>query len=113
MTTNALASAVAGAKRPSQIITWTDTSGNVLDLTGATITAIVKNLDTGVAVASDGVFAITDATAGKFRWAYSTADVATAGNYQVQFTAAYGSAPTPARNFIASWRVEPSLTATS
>lgn len=113
MATNALADAVQGAKRPSQIITWTDKNGTALDLTGATITAKIKNLSSGSTVASDGVFTITDAAAGKFRWAYSTTDVADAGDYSVQFEAAYGSAPTPARTFIASWKVQPALTVSS
>lgn len=101
----ALADAVAGGKRPSQIITWADANGTVLDLTGATITARIKNNATGSTVASDGVFTVTSATAGQFRWDYSTTDVASAGSYTVQFSAAFGSSPTPARTFTTDWRV--------
>lgn len=109
----ALQDAVVGAKRPSQTITWQSRDGTVLDLTGATITAIIKNTNTGSSVASDGTFTVTDAAAGQFRWDYGTTDVSTAGNYSVQFNAAFGSAPTPARNFIASWKVQPALTVSS
>ena len=99
----ALADAVQGARRPSQTITWTDAAGNPLDLTGATITARILR-PTG-AVASDGTFVVTDAANGVFRWDYSAADVASAGTFMVQFTAAFPSGATPARNTLAEWQV--------
>lgn len=105
----ALADAVQGAKRPSQLITWTDEDGDPLDLTNATITARIYSLATQTASASDGTFIVTDATGGVFRWDYGTNDLATAGHYQVQFSAAYGSDPTPAKTFKAPWRVHPAI----
>lgn len=104
----ALADAVQGAKRPSQIITWQDSDGTALDLTGSTITARIKN-DAGTVVDSDGTFTLTNATAGQFRWDYGDTDIGTAGSYIVQFTAAFGSSPTPARTFTDSWNVKGSI----
>ena len=100
-----LANAVQGAKRPSQLITLTYPDGSVVDLTGATITARLRNDGTGVEATSDGAFTVTNAAGGVFRWEYSTTDVATAGRFKVQFNLEFGSAPTPARTFVESWLV--------
>ena len=105
----ALAAAVQGARRPSQTITWTDENGTALDLSGATITARIRNTTANTTVASDGAFTVVTAASGIFRWDYSAADVATAGSYEVQFTATYGSAPTPARTILAPWVVLASI----
>lgn len=101
----ALAAAVQGARRPAQTITWTDDNGVALDLSGATITARIRNTTSNQVVASDGAFVVVTAASGVFRWDYSAADVATAGEFEVQFTATYGSAPTPARTIVAPWAV--------
>lgn len=100
-----LAAAVQGARRPSQTITWTDEDGTALDLSGATITARIRNITSNLTATSDGAFTIVTAASGIFRWDYSAADVATAGSFEVQFTATYGSAPTPARTIVAPWSV--------
>ncbi len=100
----ALARAVQGAKRPSQLITWSDEDGNAVDLTGAIIAARLRNSG-GTTRASDGTFTITNAAGGIFRWDYGTADVATADTFAVQFTATFSSAPTPARSLVADWIV--------
>ena len=105
----ALAAAVQGARRPSQTITWTDENGTALDLSGATITARIRNTTANTTVASDGAFTVVTAACGIFRWDYSAADVATAGSYEVQFTATYVSAPTPARTILAPWVVLASI----
>ncbi len=99
-----LARAVQGAKRPSQLITWLDEDGNAVDLSGTTIAARIRDL-AGTARNADGTFTITNAAGGVFRWDYGVNDVATAGLFWVQFTAAYGSAPTPARSIVAEWQV--------
>lgn len=99
-----LADAIQGAKRPSQTITWTDEDGTAFDLTGATITARITR--SGVTTASDGTFTLTSAAAGVFRWDYSTTDVATAGKFTVQFTAAFASGITPARTMASRWTVQ-------
>jgi hypothetical protein len=99
-----------GALRPSPLITWADEDDNPLDLTGATITARIRPMAAGsVAVASSGSFTVTDAAAGVFRWDLDADDVATVGKYRVQFTATYGSAPSPARTFITDWQVTEAL----
>lgn len=104
-----LADALQGAKRPSQLITWTDQDGNAVDLTGATVTARLRNVMTREATAADGVFTVTSAAAGVFRWDYGTTDVATAGNFTVQFTAAFGSGTTPTRTLKEEWTVHEAL----
>ncbi len=101
----ALAAAVQGALRPEQQITWTDADGDAVDLTGATITARIRNLLSGVTVNSTGSFTVVDAANGIFIWSYSSADVATAGQFAVQFTASYGTPPTPERTIAQSWIV--------
>lgn len=101
-----LAAAIQGAKRPSQTITWTDEDGVAVDLTGATITARIRNVGTGVTATSDGVFAPTvNASDGEFTWAYGSNDILAAGMYEVQFSAAYGSGVTPSRTFLSIWTV--------
>ena len=101
----AMPDAVEGGKRPSPLITWTDENGAAIDLSGATITARIQDANTGTVVDSDGTFTVTDAAAGMFRWDYGDDDIAAAGNYRVQFVAAFGSAPTPAKTFLTRWRV--------
>lgn len=105
----ALAHAIAGATRPSQVITWTRDDGTPEDLTGATITGKLRRASTGDITNIAGTLSVTDATAGKFTWAYAAADVATPGHYRVQFTAAFGSEPTPARTIVADWEVKEAL----
>jgi len=104
-----LAAAVQGARRPSQTITWSDENGTALDLTGATITARIRNTTANTTVASDGAFTVVTAASGIFRWDYSTADVATAGDFEVQFTATFEAGLTPARTIVAPWSVLKSI----
>jgi hypothetical protein len=106
----ALASAIKTAKRPSQSITWTRADGTAEDLTGATITGYIYSQQSGTTRAIDGTLSVTSAASGVFSWAYGTADVAEAGYFRVQFNAAFGSAPTPAKTTIAEWYVSERLT---
>lgn len=104
----ALASAVRGSKRPSQSIVWSDKDGNALDLSGATIAGrIVDSAGTGRDC--DGLFTIVDGPNGVFRWDYGDEDIGTAGKFAVQFTATFGSSPTPARTFAEQWQVHKSI----
>jgi hypothetical protein len=100
----ALAPAVAGALRPSQVITWTREDGSAEDLTGATITGTLKPRG-GTTRAIAGTLTVTTAASGIFTWAYDAADVV-AGLYEVQFNAAFAASPTPARTYITSWLVK-------
>lgn len=104
----ALANAVQGALRPSPLITWLDDTGAPVNLTGATITARIRN-GRGESRAATGLFTVTDAAAGVFRWDLSAEDVEEAGVFHVQFTASYGSAPTPARTVVERWKVYDSI----
>lgn len=105
----ALADAVQGATRPTQLITWTQADNTAMDLTGATLSGRIKNLATGESRDITGALVLADPAQGKFTWAYSPADVAEAGQFEVQFTAAYAAEPSPARTFKAAWTVDSSI----
>ncbi len=107
-----LANAVMGALRPSQQITWTREGVNTPEpLTGATLTGKLRNCDTQVTRAIAGTLTVTDGANGVFTWAYDAADVAEAGLFDVQFTAAFGTSPTPARTVTSRWEVSEALAA--
>jgi len=100
----ALADAVASALRPAQEITWTRADGTTENLTGATLSGVIKSNTTGVVRAIAGSLALTDAANGVFTWTYVAADVV-AGSYVVQFTATFGAGLTPAKTFDSEWTV--------
>lgn len=105
-----LAAAIQGALRPTQQITWLDGEGVALDLTDATITGIIRNRASGATRAIAGDLDITQATDGIFTWSYDAADVADAGQFDVQFTATWDApALSPARTFAATWAVHEAL----
>lgn len=100
-----LRKAVQSASHTGQRITFDREDGNPVDLTGATVTARIKNVETGAVVDSDGAFAVpVTAKMNQFLWAYGTTDVATAGRYTVQFTATYPDT-TAERSFHEPWEV--------
>lgn len=101
----ALPLAVQGAKRPSPVITWQISDDEVLNLTGATLTGKIASPYSGTR-AIDGALSVTDGPNGVFTWVYGDTDVSEAGRFLVQFTAAFGSGPTPARNLLHEWIVE-------
>jgi len=101
----ALATAVQGALRPSQLITWSDADGNAVDLTGATLSGRIRSMQSGAARDIAGTLTVTTAASGEFRWDYAAGDVADSGTFEVQFTAAFLTAPTPARTFVGLWEV--------
>lgn len=100
-----LAPAIAGATRPSQQITWLDGDSSPVNLTGATITGKIKNKNSGQTRDVTGTLTVTSGSGGVFTWTYDDDDVATAGIYNVQFTASYGEEPSPMRSIIATWHV--------
>jgi hypothetical protein len=104
----ALANVVQGATHTPQRITWSDSDGTAVNLTGATITASRRNIATGTTTAVTGTLALVTAESGIFDWTYSAADVATAGEYYVQFTATYGDSSIE-RTLQTAWVVEPAL----
>ncbi len=101
----ALPEAVAGATRPTPIITWSRADGAPENLTSATLTGKIYDPHTDVARAIVGVLTVTDGPNGVFAWALHADDVATAGEFEVQFTATFGSAPSPAKTLLAPWTV--------
>lgn len=109
----ALANAVQGGLRPSQLITWTREDGDAENLTTATLTGTITNRATTVTRAIAGTLAVTDAAAGVFRWDYAAGDVSEAGEFDVQFSAAFGTGQSPARTFVARWKVEQYRTASA
>ena len=100
---------VKGGVRPAQALTWKREDGSAEDLTGATLTGSIRNRATGETRAITGVLTVTDGPAGVFRWDYAAADVAEAGRFDVQFTAAFAAGLTPARTFVEQWTVEAAL----
>lgn len=104
----ALPSRPAGARRPPLTVTWMrEGTTTPEDLTGATITGVLRRSGTNTAIT--GTLTVTDGTGGVFRWDFSAADVATAGTYEVQFNAAFGSGLTPAKTFVAQMTITRSL----
>ena len=103
----ALSNAVQGATHTAQQVTWVDVDGDPLNLTGATITARIKDLDTGTARAATGTMEVVTAEAGLFSWVYSSADVATAGAFNVQFVATFGAAND--KTLAELWEVEAAI----
>lgn len=97
--------AVQGARRPSLQLTWADETGTAVDLTGATITGVIENQETGESRAITGSFVLVTAASGVFRWDYSAADVEETGVFFVQFTADYAVGQTPAKSRRSEWRV--------
>lgn len=94
-----------GSRKRGKRITWKDGDGNIVDLTGAIITARIQNVATGAVVASDGTFSIVaPGTNGVFTWAFGANDIATAGDYKVQFTATYPDALIE-RTYADTWTV--------
>lgn len=102
----ALPKAVQGAWRKGQEITWLDGDGNPEDLTGTTITGLIKSKAAGTRPIV-GALTITDAEAGQFTWAYDEDDVSAPGTFRVQFTSTINGVPH--KTFTDDWVVERSL----
>ena len=100
---------VQGGLRPPQSITWQREDGTAEDLTGATLTGYIRDRTTGTERAIAGTLSVTDGSTGAFRWDFAEADVADAGNFDVQFTAEFESGATPARTFLERWTVKEAL----
>lgn len=105
----ALAHAIMGALRPSQIVSWVRGDDNPENLTGATMTGKILDVRTGTVRAIAGSLTVLDGEEGSFVWAYDAADVVATGKYMVQFTATFGSSPSPARTILSDWFVHKAL----
>lgn len=104
----ALSKGVKGARHSSQRITWKKEDGTAYDLTGATITARLRNKATGQARAADGTFAIVTAASGIFDWTYGANDVSETGKFDVQFLASYSDSKSD-KTFLEEWIVEDAI----
>lgn len=92
---------VVGGLRPSLEITWTRDDGEPEDLTSlATLTGTITDRQ-GNSRPIAGALTVLDGAAGTFEWAFDPADLAAPGTYQVQFVAAFNTAPSPAKSFAA------------
>lgn len=96
---------VVGGLRPSLEVTWLRDDGEPEDLTGlTTLTGTITDRQ-GNSRAIAGALTVLDGAAGTFEWAFDPADLAAPGTYQVQFAAAFNTAPTPAKSFDAELTV--------
>ena len=84
-----LSDAVKNARHTPQVITWLDTDGDPLVLTGAVITGRILDTATDVARDMDGTMEVTNGDIGEFSWTYGANDVGTSGDFLVQFTATF------------------------
>ena len=103
----ALADAVEGARYVAQQITWSDSDGNAVDLTGATLTGYIKP-NGGSTRAIDGTLSLVTAASGIFSWAYGSTDVGTTGHFLVQFIATYGGGLKD-KTLLTPWKVNAAI----
>jgi len=105
----ALATAIRGARHRGQKITWTssDSIPGVIDLTGATLTGKKRNLLSDEVTTIEGTLEKLTAP-NEMQWIYAAEDVASEGDFEVQFIASYNDG-TEERSFIENWKVEKSL----
>lgn len=97
---------IQGARASGLQITWNRRDGTTIDLTSRTITGIIKNSTTGYTQAITGTLTVTGTNV--FTWAFSAADVATAGRYLVRFRAT-DSGSLYDDTFEEDWEVRPAL----
>jgi hypothetical protein len=97
--------AVQGGRWPPQPLVW-EVDGVPVNLAGATLTGTMTNRGTGVTRAiSEDALVFTNAAGGEFAWYYGDADVAEAGEFDVEFVANFESGPTPGKTFLARWSI--------
>jgi hypothetical protein len=86
----ALEDAVQNARHTGQTITWLRNNGTPVDLTGSTLTGHIRSQLNGETRDITGTLTISAIpTSGVFVWAYSAADIATDGIFDVQFYATF------------------------
>lgn len=100
-----------GSVWPSLLITWELDGGGVAQLTGAALSGWLRNRATGARRAIAGQLTVVDGAAGKFRWDLDAADVAEAGEFDVQFRAAFDDGPSPGLSYLGRWKVTGSIVA--
>ena len=97
---------VVGATRTPIEVTWTS-DGVAVNLTGATLTGMIRRVSTGESRSVAGSLTVTSAPEGIFQWALDADDVDAAGLYEVQITATYTGANDV--TYASLWRVLPEL----
>jgi len=107
--TGAMESAVRGGLRPPQLITWLRSDGTCEDLTDGMLSGLIRNRATGALRPVAGPLTVVDGAKGQFLWQYAPEDVQEAGEFDVQFDAAFPQGPTPARSYMARWTVKEAL----
>ena len=101
---------VQGSRHTAMRLQWVRRDNTYPDLTGTAITGKIRVNGSMTAVALTGTIA-PDTTApqrGYFTYAPSSADVASAGIYQVQFIATYADSK-PDLTFITDWTITAAL----
>lgn len=101
--------AIAGALRPGLLLTWADQDGDPVDLSGATLSGKIIDMQTGQIRPIAGALAVVNGPAGQFTWNFAAGDVAKAGRHMVQLMADYPSGLTPAKTVITDWEVKGTL----
>lgn len=100
---------VEGSVRTGLRIQWqAESDGTPTDITGTTISAVLKELQAMTSRVATGAFTVVDGPNGIFTWDQTPADVMPLA-YAVQFTAVYPLGATPNKSFQTSWWVEPCL----
>jgi len=101
--------AVKGARHTAQVVTFgRQDSSEVVDLTSATVTGTIRDNVTKVVRAITGT-TTGSGTTGLITWTYGAADVASNGDFEVQFKATYGDA-TYELSFPEPWKVYEAIT---
>jgi hypothetical protein len=104
----ALPDAVVGAVYRERALAWEDTEGNAISLVGATLSARIRDIDAETERLSDGVFTLTNPSAGAFTWKYGEDDLAVAGDFVVELIATYAGGETDISLPI-QWRIHPAI----
>lgn len=79
----------SGATLPLWNVTIADDSGAAVNLTGATLSLIIRNTRTLTDQTGAGSWSITSATAGQAQYTWAAADSATPGDYALIIVATY------------------------
>jgi hypothetical protein len=79
----------SGATLPQWQVTLVDDAGDPLNLTGATLSLLIYNTETGVETTGAGTWNITNASAGQATYAWSATDSAVPGKYALRIKATY------------------------
>jgi hypothetical protein len=82
-----------GQRLPTMTLTINKDTGSAQDLTGASLSSILHNTNTGQDTAMTGTWTVTNATSGIATYAWTAADTATPGSYTIIVSAAIGGLP--------------------